>query len=132
MAQSFNRITIVGNLGRDPESKMLPSGDQVTDVSVATTERRKDGDVTTWFRVSMFGKAADTASQYLRKGSYVYIEGTLTLRAYTGRDGQQRQSLEVRARDMQMLDKAGDRGETSASALNPTTNATPNPDDVPF
>jgi len=132
MAGSFNRIMIVGNLGRDPEERVLPSGDHVTDFSVATTERRKDGDVTTWFRVSAFGKTAETAGQYLRKGSYVYVEGTLALREYAGRDGQQRQSLEVRARDMQMLDKAGDHGETSAPVLNPTTDATPNLDDVPF
>jgi len=111
---------------------VLPSGDHVTDFSVATTERRKDGDVTTWFRVSAFGKTAETAGPYLRKGSYVYVEGTLALREYAGRDGQQRQSLEVRARDMQMLDKAGDHGETSAPVLNPTTDATPNLDDVPF
>ncbi len=132
MAGSFNRITIVGNLGRDPEERMLPSGDQVTDFNVATTERRKDGDVTTWFRVSTFGKTAETAGQYLRKGSYVYVEGTLALREYAGRDGQQRQSLEVRARDLRMLDKAGDHGGMSAPALHPTTDATPNPDDVPF
>ncbi len=131
MAGSFNRITIVGNVGRDPEERMLPSGDQVTDVSVATTERRKDGDVTTWFRVSLFGKAAETAGQYLRKGSYVYVEGMLALRAYIGRDGQQRQSLEVRARDMQMLDKASDRGETSVPAINPTTDVLSNLNDVP-
>jgi len=133
VAGSFNRITIVGNVGRGPEERMLPSGNQVTEFSVATTERRKDGAVTTWFRVSTFSKDAETAGQYLRKGSYVYVEGTLARRAYTGRDGQQRQSLEVRACDMRMLDKAGERGETSAPALNPTnTDAPPNSDDVPF
>jgi len=127
MAGSFNRITIVGNVGRDPEERMLPSGDQVTDVSVATTERRKDGDVTTWFRVSLFGKAAETAGQYLRKGGYVYVEGTLALRVYTGRDGQQRQSLEVRARDLRLLDKREDRAEVPV-----TTPADGALDDVPF
>ncbi len=132
MVGSFNKITIVGNVGRDPEECMLPSGDQVTDVSVTTTERRKDGDVTTWFQVSTLGKTADTAGQYLRKGSYVYVEGTLTMHGYTGRDGQQRQSLEVRAHDMHMLDKSGERGETSAQAPNPTTDATANTDDVLF
>jgi len=133
VAGSFNRITIVGNVGRDPEERMLPSGNQVTEFSVATIERRKDGDVMTWFRVSTFGKGAETAGQYLRKGSYVYVEGTLALHAYTGRDGQQRQSLEVRARDMQMLDKAGERGANIAPALDPTNiDAPPNSDDVPF
>ncbi len=113
MAGSYNRISIIGNLGRDPETRMLPSGDNVATFSVATTERGKNGDVTTWFRVSAFGKLADTCQQYLHKGSYVYIEGGLAQNEYTNREGQVRQSLEVRAREMRMLDKAGDRGAES-------------------
>ncbi len=109
MAGSYNRISIIGNLGRDPETRLLPSGDAVATFSVATTERSKNGDVTTWFRVSAFGKLAETCQQYLHKGSYVYIEGALTQNEYTNREGQVRQSLEVRAREMRMLDKAGDR-----------------------
>jgi len=133
MARSFNRLTLVGYLGRDPESKVLPSGDQVTEFTMATDEKKKDGTTaTTWFRVSAFGKAADVAAQYLTTGSYVYIDGSLVLREYTDRQGNQRQALDVRAREIQMLDKASERGETSASALNPLTNATPNADDVPF
>ncbi len=132
MARSFNRLTLVGYLGRDPESTMLPSGDQVTGFTMATDEKKKDGSTaTTWFHVSAFGKIGEVAVQYLTKGSYIYIDGSLVPREFTDRDGQQRHSLEVRARDMQMLDKAGDRGEISASALNPTTDAAPNPD-VPF
>ncbi len=107
---------IIGNVGRDPETRLLPSGDNVATFSVATTERSKNGDVTTWFRVSAFGKLADTCQQYLHKGSYVYIEGALAQNEYTNREGQVRQSLEVRAREMRMLDKAGDRGaETDGS-----------------
>jgi single-strand DNA-binding protein len=108
MAGSYNRITIIGNVGRDPEMRAIPSGEMVTGFTVATTERSKNGDVTTWFRVSAFGKLAETCNQYLRKGSYVYIEGPLTQREYTDRDGATRQSLDVRAREMRMLDKAGD------------------------
>ncbi len=110
MAGSYNKLLILGNLGRDPETRMLPSGDNVATFSVATTERSKNGDVTTWFRVSAFGKLADTCQQYLHKGSYVYIEGALSQSEYTTREGQVRQSLEVRPREMRMLDKAGDRG----------------------
>jgi len=110
MAGSYNKLIIIGNLGRDPETRMLPSGDNVATFSVATTERSKSGDVTTWFRVSAFGKLAETCQQYLHKGSYVYIEGALAQNEYTNREGQVRQSLEVRAREMRMLDKAGDRG----------------------
>src|SRR6185437_6569563 len=89
MAGSFNRIIIVGNLGRDPEPRSLPNGDAVADFSVATNERRRgpDGQMveqTTWFRVNVFGRLAEIAGQYLRKGSLVYVEGSLTQREYTG------------------------------------------------
>ena len=119
MAGSFNRITIVGNLGRDPEMRNLPSGDTIADFSVATTERRRgsDGqlhDQTTWFRVSAFGKLAETACQYLRKGSYVYVDGTLVQRDYIDREGQQRQTLEVRARELRMLDRKDDNAPAPA------------------
>ncbi len=119
MAGSFNRITIVGNLGRDPEMRNLPSGDTIADFSVATTERRRgsDGqlhDQTTWFRVSAFGKLAETACQYLRKGSYLYVDGTLVQRDYIDREGQQRQALEVRARELRMLDRKDDNAPAPA------------------
>jgi len=115
VAGSYNRITIIGNLGRDPEMRAIPSGEMVAGFTVATTERGKNGDVTTWFRVSAFGKLAETCNQYLRKGSYVYIEGPLTLREYTDRDGATRASLDVRAREMRMLDKRGDAGSGGSS-----------------
>lgn len=118
MAGSYNKITLIGNLGRDPDSRMMPSGEQVTSFSVATSERwrARDGqqqERTTWFRVSAFGKLADTCSQYLHKGSYVYVEGTLSQQEYNDREGNARTSLEVRAREMRMLDKASDRGDFS-------------------
>ncbi len=103
---------IIGNVGRDPETHQLASGDNVTSFTVATTERSKNGDVTTWFRVSAFAQLAAVCQTYLHKGSYVYLEGSLTQREYTDRDGATRHSLEVRAREMRMLDKAGEnRGE---------------------
>jgi len=119
MAGSYNKIILIGNLGRDPEARMLPSGDPVATFSVATTERNKTGDVTTWFRVSAFGKLAETCQTYLHKGSYVYIEGALAQSEYTNREGQVRQSLEVRAREMRMLDKVGDRADVGEEAGQP-------------
>ncbi len=110
MAGSYNKISIIGNVGRDPETRQLASGDNVASFTVATTERNKNGDVTTWFRVSAFAQLADVCQKYLRKGSYIYIEGSLTQREYTDRDGATRQSLDVRAREMRMLDKAGEGG----------------------
>ncbi len=133
MARSFNRLTLVGYLGRDPESTMAPSGDHVTEFPIAADEKRKDGiTATTWFRVSAFGKTADVAVRYLTKGSYVYIERALALRKYTDREGNRRQALDVRARDLRMLDKASERGETPAWMPNPAGNAPPNPHNVPF
>ena len=148
MAGSFNRITVVGNLGRDPEMRYLPSGDPVTDFSVATSERwrTRDGqqqEQTTWFRVSAFGKLAETCNQFLHKGSYVYVEGTLSQRDWTDRDGNTRTSLEVRARDMRMLDKRGEGGDFGGDfggeASAPARSSAPAPvaedsnmDEIPF
>jgi single-strand DNA-binding protein len=146
MAGSFNRITIVGYLGRDPEMRYLPSGDPVTSFTVATTEpgRTQEGqqqqpERTTWFRVSAFGRLAETCSQFLHKGSYVYLEGTLSQREYTDRDGVQRTSLDVRARDMRMLDRRGEGGMPGAEMGGPGATGAPtqagedtNMDDIPF
>ena len=146
MAGSFNRITIVGYLGRDPEMRYLPSGDPVTSFTVATTEpgRAQEGqqqqpERTTWFRVSAFGRLAETCSQFLHKGSYVYLEGTLSQREYTDRDGVQRTSLDVRVRDMRMLDRRGEGGVPGAEIGGPGATGAPPPagdetnmDDIPF
>ena len=146
MAGSFNRITIVGYLGRDPEMRYMPSGDPVTSFTVATTEpaRTQEGqqqqpERTTWFRVSAFGRLAETCSQFLHKGSYVYLEGTLSQREYTDRDGVQRTSLDVRARDMRMLDRRGEGGMPGAEMGGPVATGAPAPagdetnmDDIPF
>src|SRR5256885_7168672 len=111
---SFNKITLVGNLGRDPELRYTPQGTPVCSFSLATNERRKDritgenNDITTWFRVTLWGRQAEVASQYLTRGKSVYIEGRLRVEEYTDRDGKPRHSLEVNATDMQFI---GGRGE---------------------
>jgi single-strand DNA-binding protein len=117
---SFNKITIVGYLGRDPEMRFTPQGTAVCNFSVATTERRKDRngefqDQTTWFRIAVFGKLAETANQYLSKGKQVYIEGRLRQDEYTDREGQKRTVLEVAASDIQFLTpRGGEEGGTPA------------------
>lgn len=112
MAGSFNKMTVIGNLGADPEMRYTPSGAQVTTFNVAVNDRRRtpDGqtvDSTMWFRISCWNRLAEVASQYLHKGSSVYVEGPLTAREWTGSDGQKRTSLEVTAREMKMLDARG-------------------------
>ena len=110
---SFNKITIVGNLGRDPELRYTPQGTAVCQFSVATNERRRDKsgeqqDITTWFRVTSWGKQAENVSKYLSKGRRVYVEGRLHMEEWTDRDGKARQTLEVNASDVQFLDSASD------------------------
>ena len=110
---SFNKIIIVGNLGRDPELRYTPQGTAVCHFSVATNERRRDKageqqDITTWFRVNAWGRQAENVSKYLAKGRRVYVEGRLHVEEWTDRDGKQRYTLEVNASDVQFLDSAGD------------------------
>lgn len=111
---SFNKITIVGNLGRDPELRYTPQGSAVCNFSIATNEKRRDKagemqDVTTWFRVTLWNKQAENASKYLTKGSPVYVEGRLRIDEWTDRDGNNRYTLEVQGSDMQFI-SAGPRG----------------------
>ena len=106
---SVNKVIIVGNLGRDPENRYLPSGEQVTSIAVATTDRWRDKasgeqkEQTEWHRISFFGKLAEIAGQYLKKGSQVYIEGRLRTRKYTDKEGIDRYATEIIADTMQML-----------------------------
>jgi len=106
---SFNKIVIVGHLGRDPEIRYLPDGTAVCSFSVATTERTKRGgethDVTTWFKINAWGKQGEACNQYLAKGSLAYVEGKLSQNEYTDKEGNKRTSLEVRANDVQFLDR---------------------------
>lgn len=138
---SFNKIIIVGNLGRDPELRYTPQGTPVCSFTVATNERRKDKagemqDSTTWFRVTLWGRQAETASQYLTKGRPVYIEGRLRVEEWQDRDGKQRHTLEVHATEMQFI--GGGRGEesggtqTKAAASAEQPEAELSDDDIPF
>jgi single-strand DNA-binding protein len=110
---SFNTIIIFGNLGRDPELRYTPQGTAVCQFSVATNERRRDKsgeqqDITTWFRVTVWGKQAENVSKYLSKGRRVYVQGRLHLEEWTDREGKARQTLEVNASDVQFIDSASD------------------------
>ncbi|WP_312835192.1 single-stranded DNA-binding protein [Comamonas sp.] len=107
---SVNKVIIVGNLGRDPEIRTFPSGDQVANVTIATTDRWRDKnsgenkEATEWHRVVFNGRLAEIAGQYLRKGSQVYVEGSLRTRKWTDQaTGQERYATEIRADSMQML-----------------------------
>ena len=106
---SVNKVTIIGNLGRDPENRYLPSGEQITSIAVATTENwtdKQSGEkksLTEWHRISFFGKLAEIAGQYLKKGSPVYVEGKLRTQKYTDRDGVERYQTNIIASTMQML-----------------------------
>ena len=112
---SINKVILVGNLGRDPESRTFPSGDMVTNVSIATTDKWRDKatgeekSATEWHRVSFHGRLAEIASQYLRQGSQVYVEGSLRTRKYQ-KDGVDHYATEIRADQMQMLGARQDGG----------------------
>ena len=106
---SVNKVILIGNLGADPESRFAPSGDAICNIRLATTETWRDKntgerrEATEWHRVAFFGKLAEIAGQYLRKGSQVYIEGTLRTRKWQDKDGQDRYTTEIRADEMKML-----------------------------
>jgi single-strand DNA-binding protein len=116
---SFNKITIVGYLGRDPELRYTPQGTAVCNFSVATTEKRKNAkgeteEHTVWFRITAWGRQAELAAEYLAKGRQVYVEGRLRLEQYTDRDGNPRTSPEVNANDIQFLGQRADTAERGA------------------
>lgn len=131
-----NKIMIIGNLGRDPEVRYSQSGNAVCNLSVAVTEKVKDGDgwkdATEWFRVVTFGKTAENAGKYLAKGRQVYVEGRLRTQKYKDKDGVEKQSTEVIAYAIQFLGGGGDAkkpgGPPSGSSA-PSSNAPPMGDD---
>ncbi|WP_432696840.1 single-stranded DNA-binding protein [Marinobacterium sp. YM272] len=116
MARGINKVILVGNLGGDPEVRYMPSGNAVTNVTVATSESWKDKqsgqqqERTEWHRVVFFNRLAEIAGEYLRKGSKVYVEGSLRTRKWQGQDGQDRYTTEIVASEMQMLDSRGGEG----------------------
>jgi single-strand DNA-binding protein len=106
---SVNKVIIVGNLGRDPEVRYTPNGDSITNVTIATTDTWKDKatgekkEATEWHRVVFFGKLAEIAGQYLKKGRQVYVEGALRTRKWQDKEGQERYTTEIVANEMKML-----------------------------
>ena len=113
---SVNKVILIGNLGRDPETRYTADGAAITNISIATTRRYKDAsgqqqEETEWHRVSFFGRLAEIAGEYLRKGSKVYIEGRLQTRKWQDKEGHDRYSTEIIANDMQMLDGRGSAGD---------------------
>ena len=106
---SINKVIIVGNLGKDPEMRSFPNGDQIANVSIATTDRWKDKtsgemkEATEWHRINFNGRLAEIVGQYLKKGSQVYVEGSLRTRKWTDKDGVEKSTTEIRADQMQML-----------------------------
>lgn len=150
---SFNKIIIVGNLGRDPELRYTPQGIAVCNISLATNEKKRDKsgemqDVTTWFRVTLWRNQAENAAKFLTKGSPVYIEGRLGVEEWTDRDGNNRFTLEVQATDMHFISggprAAGDEysgpsapaefaGPSDRSTAGTATAPAPSgDDDIPF
>jgi len=151
MARGVNKVILIGNLGQDPETKYMPSGSAVTNLRIATTEVFKDKETgqnqerTEWHSVAMFGKLAEIAGEYLRKGSQCYIEGRLRTRKWTDKQGQDRYSTEIVADNMQMLGGRGgggmgagaDMGGEDRPAPRARAAAAPQPageldDDIPF
>jgi single-strand DNA-binding protein len=148
---SFNKITIIGNLGRDPELRYTPQGTAVCDFSVAVNDRKRDKagewqDVTTWFKITFWGKQAENASKYLTKGRQAYIEGRLQVEEWTDRDGNNRYTLAVQGSDIQFLGEGrgeggGDHQASTESTYTSNTSSnedfsgqasTATDDDIPF
>lgn len=116
MARGVNKVILIGNLGADPETRYMPSGGAVTNVRLATSETWKDKQTgqpqerTEWHRVVFFNRLAEVAGEYLRKGSKLYVEGSIRTRKWQGQDGQDRFTTEIVANEMQMLDSRGGSG----------------------
>ena len=122
MARGVNKVILIGNLGKDPETRYMPSGSAVTNLTLATSESWKDKQTgenqerTEWHKVAMFGKLAEIAAEYLRKGSQVYIEGKLRTRKWQDKEGKDRWTTEIVADEMQMLGGKGGGAGVGAGA----------------
>ena len=144
MARGINKVIIVGNLGRDPETKALPNGSSVTNVALATSDSWLDKtsgkkvERTEWHRVVFFNKLAEIAAQYLEKGSKIYVEGSLRTRKWQDKtDGSDRYSTEIIGAEMQMLDSRGENGaqnnqQQQAPAQAPAANSAPQQQPAPL
>lgn len=117
---SVNKVIILGNLGRDPEIRYMPSGDAIANIAVATSYKSKDRNTgeqkeyTEWHRISFFGRLAEIVGQYLKKGSSVYVEGRLQTRKYTDKDGVEKYATDIIAENLQMLGGRPDGGGEQA------------------
>ena len=150
MARGINKVILVGNCGQDPETRVIPAtGASVTNLSIATSESWKDKtsgeqqERTEWHRIVFFNRLAEIAGEYVRKGSKLYVEGSLRTRKWQGQDGQDRYTTEIVGSEMQMLDSKG-QGGNSSSNYNSSSNQQPAPemsapmgaavedDDIPF
>lgn len=141
---SINKVIVIGNVGKDPESKTMPSGDEVSNLSLATSDRYKDkqtGEIketTEWHRIAFFGKLAEIVNQYVKKGSQIYVEGRLRTRKWTDANGVEKYSTEIIGDTMQMLGgkPAGSGGNSGApthmAPTQPTTDLGKMDDDIPF
>jgi single-strand DNA-binding protein len=122
MARGVNKVILVGNLGKDPETRYMPSGSAVTNLTLATSESWKDKqsgeqqERTEWHKIAMFGRLAEIAAEYLRKGSQVYIEGKLRTRKWQDKEGKDRYTTEIVADEMQMLGGKGGGGASAGAA----------------
>lgn len=150
MARGINKVILIGNLGNDPDTRYTSSGAAVANVSLATSESWKDKDTgeqqerTEWHRVVFFGRLAEIVSEYLRKGSQIYVEGRLQTRKWQDKDGNDRYSTEVVASEMQMLGSRGgspDMGQSAPPAMKESKTAAAGKgqadedfvdDDIPF
>ena len=144
MARGINKVILVGNVGKDPETRYMPNGKAVTNFSIATSDGWTDkqtGDKqerTEWHNVVLFEKLAEIASQYLRKGSQVYIEGSLRTRKWQDKEGKDRYTTEIVGREMQMLGgRSGSAGGVSSESSAPASSSPPADDggfddDIPF
>lgn len=134
-SRGINKVILIGNLGRDPEVRYMPSGGAVTNVTLATSETWKDKNTgeqqerTEWHRVVFFNKLGEIAGEYLKKGSKVYVEGSLRTRKWQGQDGQDRYTTEIVASEMQMLDSRG--GSTAYDAPAPMQRPSSQPQSAP-
>jgi single-strand DNA-binding protein len=128
----LNQVQIIGHLGKDPETRYLPSGDAVCNFSIATTEKWKDKatgeakEATEWHRISTFGKLAEICGQYLKKGSLAFVQGKIQTRKYTDKDGVEKFSTEIKADQMRMLGGKPEGQEPRSAA--PMTPSPSNPD----
>jgi single-strand DNA-binding protein len=129
----LNKIMLIGNLGKDPDMSYTPAGKAVTKFSLAVNRRSKDRETgerreeTTWFNIVGWDQLAETMNTYLHKGSKVYIEGRMTSRDYTDKEGNKRTAWEVTASDMQMLDTKG-----ANQGGDPDASGASTPDEIPF